>query len=164
MIKPTYRQSQAFIFLLSLAIFCLSLYLEWVKNLLPCPLCLMQRLFVACIAAVALFAWVVGKKHAVKTTFILQLILSLLGAYFASRQLWLMQTPTTTTEACLPGLDMMFRYFSLQDTLRALFLGSASCGENVPNFAALPMPIWSLVYFAGVFVFSIFTRTIKESD
>lgn len=147
--NTVYRNGQFCLFLLSLGVLASSYYFQYMEELTPCPLCLMQRLCTFIITIICFLSWLTIKSKN-KICAILQLIFCILGIYFAARQLWLMSLPPQDTGACLPGLNMMLRYFPLHETLRALFLGSADCREVQWEWLGLSMPAWSLLYFIFV--------------
>lgn len=78
------------------------------------------------------------------------------GIYFATRQLWLQALPAEQGASCVPGLDILMRYFPWKDIAKALFLGSAECGEATWQMLGLSMPAWSLLYFIGILLAAAF--------
>jgi disulfide bond formation protein DsbB len=79
----------------------------------------------------------------------LQGLLAGLGLFFAGRQLWIQSLPSEQVPACMPGLDVLIRYFPLQDVLRALLWGTGECGEVAWHWLGLSMPAWSALFFAA---------------
>ena len=61
MIKDTYRLWQFFLFVISFFVFYASLYFQFVQDLQPCPLCLMQRACVFLALAVSLMGAFMGR-------------------------------------------------------------------------------------------------------
>ena len=64
-----------------------------------------------------------------------QLLFAAAGIYFAARQLLLQSLPEDAVPSCLPGLDVLVKYFPWTDILHALFWGAgeregASEGER----------------------------------
>lgn len=157
--KITYRQGQFLLFILSLFVLLGSFYFQYVEDLTPCPLCIMQRLCTFFLTLLCFLCWLWVKP---KTRFltILQSFFSLLGIYFAARQLWLMSLPPDETGTCIPGLNMMLHYFPWQDILRALFLGSVDCSENQWTWLGISMPAWSLMYFSLILIGTYFLRPL----
>ena len=156
MIKDAYRLVQSLLFILSLLVLAASFYFQYVKGLQPCPLCVMQRL---CVLLVLIFSVLtVFLKSAGTRRFlvIMQILVAGAGIYFACRQLWLQSLPADQLPACLPGFDVLLRYFPWKDILHALIWGAADCGEITWKWLGISMPGWSALYFCGVFLESIF--------
>jgi disulfide bond formation protein DsbB len=78
----------------------------------------------------------------------LQCFFACAGLFFALRQLWLQSLPAGTAPACMPGLDILIRYFPWQDVAHALLWGSGDCAESTWNFLGISMAGWSAVYFS----------------
>jgi len=155
------RYGQWLIFLLSLSVLVASFYFEWVKGLQPCPLCLMQRLCVILLVITSLLMLIMRTGRG-RALFIIQSLVALAGVYFAGRQLWLQSLPPDQLPSCLPGMDVLLRYFPWTDVLHALFFGAADCGEVTWQWLGLSMPGWSLLYFAGVLLATFFIRFIPN--
>lgn len=147
-----YRLWQFFLFTVTLCVLFASFYFQFVKDLQPCPLCIMQRICV--IAALSLFILgaILGRRRGTGTLIILQIIIAVAGLYFASRQLWLQSLPPDELPACLPGLDVLIRYFPWQDVLHALIWGAADCGEVHWQWLGLTMPAWCAIYFTSILI------------
>jgi protein dithiol:quinone oxidoreductase len=145
-----------FVFGLSFVVFLASLYFQYVRGLQPCPLCIMQRVSVLIIGVLALRAVFVGFAKSRQRLLIIMGIFALLGIYFALRQLWLQSLPADRLPACLPGLDVMMRYFPMKDIFHALFWGAADCAELNWQGLGLSMPAWSLIYFSCICLGSFF--------
>lgn len=131
------------IIILSALVLSTSLYMQYVLQLNPCPLCLMQRMSVILIL---IFGLIGLFRH--KTFQRTILFFTATGFFFAGRQLWLLSLPNDQTPACLPGLDILIQYFAWSDIARVLFLGSGECTESHDSFLGLSLPMWSCVYFA----------------
>lgn len=142
----SYRFNQLGLCVLSTLVLGASFYLEWFKELEPCPLCLMQRyLVLIALCGSLLAAFKKTKKILLFTIF--QSIISLSGLYFALRQLWLQSLPPDKLPACLPGLEVLLQYFPLKDILHALFWGTAECTEITWSLLGLSLTAWSALFF-----------------
>ncbi len=49
--------------------------------------------------------------------------------------------------ACMPGLDVLVRYFPWQTVAHALFWGAGDCAETVWSLWGISMPGWTALYF-----------------
>lgn len=154
MSKRTYRRLQGLLLLVTLLVLGCAFYLQYMKGLLPCPLCVMQRLFAFLFAMVCIMGLCLSTPKRARMITVLQMIFAAAGLFFAARQLWLQSLPINELPACLPGLDILMHYFPWQDVVHALFWGTSDCGEVNWQFLGLSMPAWAALYFLGMFLLS----------
>lgn len=145
--KFTSIQLMRFIVAVTALVLGVSFYLQYVKDLEPCPLCLMQRLCIFFIFLFSVMNLLTRVQTRRKKWMIAQLMMAFCGIYFASRQLWLYSLPKESIPACVPGLAILMHYFPVSELLKALFWGSGDCTEITWKFLGLSLPTWSLLYF-----------------
>ena len=136
------------------ALICASLlsygyYLQYVKGLEPCPLCLVQRLFFYAVMIV----FIVAALHAPRSIgariyAALALLFAAGGASTAARQVWLQHLPADRVPQCGPDLYFMLENFPLSSTLEKLIRGTGECAAVDWKFLGLSIAGWSLVWFA----------------
>lgn len=141
--------------MLSSFILCFSFYAQYGLGLLPCPLCITQRLCVFLIVFFLLCSFYCKKR--VHLFSFLQLVSAGAGLFFAARQLWLQSLPQGSAPACMPGLDILIHYFPWQDVAHALFWGTGDCGEITWQLFGLSMPAWTALYFILMMGASVYT-------
>jgi protein dithiol:quinone oxidoreductase len=131
-------------------------YLQYGQGLEPCPLCLVQRGFFMAVAVVCAAAAVHGPGRRAS------LVYGLLGAFFAvgggavaARQVWLQHLPPDKVPQCGPDLFFMMENFPLSRTLKTLISGTGECAAVDWTFLRLSIAEWSLVCFAGLFLYSL---------
>jgi len=122
--------------------------LEAAFGLAPCPLCVMQRIWVM-LAGVLLVA-ALGHDPRLGIYSLLAILASAVGAGFAIRQLWLQSLPPDQVPSCGPDLAYMIDAFPLSDILRAMTAGDGNCAEVVWSFLGLSIPAWSLIGFVAL--------------
>lgn len=159
MMTISWRYGQWAVFLISAFVLSASLYFEWFGGLQPCPLCLMQRFCVMLILVLGLMVLISIPARG-KALLTAQGVVALAGLYFAGRQVWLQSLPTDQLPACMPGMDVLMRYFPWRDIVHTLLFGAADCGEITWQWLGLSMPAWSVLYFAGLLLMIVFTRFI----
>lgn len=135
------------VFLFGLLLTGLSFYFEYGQGLLPCPLCIMQRLAVMLILFFAMLGLWFSTPKASKRVAWSQLVFIIAGAGFAIRQLYLQSLPPELMPSCGPGLNVLIQYFPWQDVVHAIFYGTGDCGEVSWSLLGLSMAAWSLVSF-----------------
>ncbi len=138
--------------LLLIALFCGGLLagavvIEYAVKLVPCSLCVAQRIFFGLIGLTALAAYLGWFERCGRFLVAgLILTLSLLGGAIALRQVWIQHFP-------LPGFDPSKCVVSLgsfiDSFLRALG-GLGSCAVRDFTLLGLAIPEWSLLAFLGL--------------
>jgi len=140
------------------------LYLQMVKGVEPCPMCIMQRyalLGVGLIALVGAFhnrrAWVYG---------VLVMLVALAGGGVAARQTWLQFYPPQTM-GCGPGLEFMLENFPLTELLPKLFRGEGDCSAVDWTFLGLSIANWGLITFSLIVIVTplaiLWLRTVRNA-
>ena len=125
-----------------------ALYLQFVKGVEPCPLCIMQR--VAVIATgIAFLAAAIHHPGRVGGHVYggLIAIFSLAGLSVAGRHVWLQYMPADKRPACGPGLEYLFSAFGPFEAVGRIFRGSGECGAVDFTLLGLSLPHWTLLAF-----------------
>ncbi|MDD0842308.1 disulfide bond formation protein B [Pseudomonas sp. Gutcm_11s] len=134
-----------------------ALYLEHVVGLNPCPMCIVQRIFVILFGLTCLLAAIHGPASTGRRVYaILALLFAVGGAGTAARQVWLQSVPADQLDACLPSLEFMMEALPLQEIVRLVFHGTADCAEVTWTLFGLSLPEWSLLAFVGMILFSLY--------
>ncbi|MBC6428781.1 MAG: disulfide bond formation protein B [Cellvibrionales bacterium] len=132
-------------------------YFQRHLGLLPCPLCVTQRLCTIAFGGLALVAALHNPKKPSKQRGYSALIgaCALGGALIAARQVYLQSLPADQAPSCGPTLPYLIEYFPLQDVLRAMLMGEGSCAEIKWQLFGLSIPDLTLAAFALVVVVCI---------
>lgn len=127
--------------------------MEHAFGMVPCPLCLMQRLW---FFAAGLFA-VAGLLHDPRWGIypLLSLLSALTGAGFSIRQLYLQSLPADQVPACGPDINYMFEAFPLSEVLAAMTRGTGDCAAVTWSFLGISIPGWALLGFLAVIVLAV---------
>ncbi len=145
--RMTYRNIQHVMLFLTILALVYAFYAEYVEKLEPCPLCLMQRFCAFALGFLCLVGLSLRTLHRARILAWVQIIIACAGIYFASRQLWLQSLPSEQAQMCMPGLNALVRYFSMEAILKAFFWGSHECSEVTGRWLGLSMAAWSAIYF-----------------
>jgi len=138
--------------LLAIGYFYFQIYMQ----LYPCPLCIFQRFAFIGIALFGLLGAVHNPGRAGQIVYGLLLTLSAgFGIVVAGRHLWLQSLPAELVPACGPGLDYIMENFPFLRALDMIFTGSGSCAEVSWRFLGLTMPWWTLLWYAGFAVLTL---------
>jgi disulfide bond formation protein DsbB len=133
-----------------------ALYTQHVDFLEPCPLCIIQRVAYMWIGGVALLAAIHYPRRTGRNVYSWMMVLGAsLGTAVAGRHVWMQHLPADLVPECGPGLNYMLDNFPLGETFQSVFFGSGSCAEVKWTFMGLSMPEWSLIWFIGLGVFTL---------
>ncbi len=157
--KANYRKFQGFMLILTIFILGFSFYIEFLNQLRPCPLCFMQRSCAMLFGVLCIVGVVLRHARPAKMLSLFQCILTCLGLYFASRQLWLQSLPVEDAGQCLPGLNAMMHFFSWDMILKSFFWGTSDCSHVDWQWYGLSIPLWSALYFVAMLVLNLFVYT-----
>ena len=149
-------------FIIAIGILLASVYFQFVKHLEPCSLCITQRilfLMIALTLLIALFCPATRLMHRIVSNSVL--VFSVMGLYFAGRQIWLQHLSPDQLPDCGPSFNVLIENFPLSLVLKELLVGSAHCGVVTWEFLGLSMAHWSCILFAGFFGFAIFIKLKK---
>ncbi|MCC5887010.1 MAG: disulfide bond formation protein B [Gammaproteobacteria bacterium] len=139
-----------------------AFFLEHQMGLVPCPLCMMQRIWVGIVGIAALIAAVWGGGYRVAAAGVT--VAALIGSGFSLRQLWLQSLPADQVPACGPDLYYMVEVFPLSEVLLAMTVGTGDCAEVHPVFG-LSIPAWVLMAFVAFIVAAVLawrgTNTVR---
>lgn len=132
------------IFLAAAALIGGGAYLQHVKHLEPCAMCILQRYAFVAAGLVALVGGVHGRWA--RTYGAGVLVVSLAGGGLAARQAWMQRFPSPEVE-CGPGLDYLLQSFPMSDALPMIFKGGGDCSKVQWTFLGGTIPEWALVWF-----------------
>lgn len=160
MTTPAPRLLYLLLFLMCTSLMVFAFFLEYMKGLEPCPLCMSQRVVVITIGVLALIAALHNPARlGVKVYGALLLVVAAIGAALSTRQLWLQSLPADEIPACGPGLSYIvdnMEYFPLQDVLTMMLSGTGDCAEVQWVFLGLSIPGWTLVVFIAMGLLGVF--------
>lgn len=148
---PSVRQTHGLIVIACTLLLAVALYMEYVMGLVPCPLCMTQRVFVFLVGLLALLAFVHHPQGWGRRVYAsLGLLAAIIGGGFSSRQLWLQSLPPERVPACGPDLYYMLDVFPFLETVKVMLTGDGNCAEVSWTFLGVSIPGWTLVAFVGL--------------
>jgi len=129
-------------------------YLQTVRGLIPCPLCIIQRIILLSLGILFL----VGSLYtAIKVRWrrlhhMLIFLVSGVGGGVAWRQLWLIKHPHPAhiVAPCPADLGTLLSNLPLQKVLHLLLSGTAECSQPRPPILGISIPAWTMIFF-GIF-------------
>jgi len=142
------RPLNSLILLGCLLLLAIALGLEHGLGLLPCNLCILQRIAFAAIGMTALLALLHNPARVGRKMYgLLMLIFADLGIALAGRQIWLQHLPPEQVPACLPTIDYLVKVMPLNDVLLLALKGDGNCAEVTWRLLGLSIADWSLLAF-----------------
>ena len=133
-----------------------ALYLQYVENLEPCPLCILQRVAMLFAGIGFLIAGLWNPQGFKRLIAAIPPILgSAIGFGIAARHVWLQGLPPDQVPACGPPLDYLLNIMPLTDAIAFLLRGEGSCAVIDASFLGMTIPGWVMLTFAGFTVWAI---------
>lgn len=151
-------------FLICVALLGYALYAEQQLHLMPCNLCILQR-----VAFIWMALWfLVGGLHAPRRGgrwgyAVLVVIGAAFGVAIAARQLWLQSLPADQIPACGAGFDVLLaqlkgHYIPLSQFVTTMLRGSGDCAQVTWRFLGLSMAGWTLIWYVLLGVWALLPR------
>lgn len=152
-------------FLTCAAMMAYALYAEHVLYLMPCPLCVFQRMATIAIGIFFLVAFVHNPSGSARKVYAVLLGLgSLAGILVAGRHVWLQNMPEDQVPACGPGFDYIMESFPVLEALDLIFAGSGECADVDWSFIGLSMPTWVLIMFVMLGVVGVWNNLLRKAN
>ena len=122
-----------------------SLAMQWGLDLVPCPMCIVQRYCIMALAILASLAW--ATRKGTRPFAYAALFFAGFGAFTAARQSFLQWNPP---EFMTCGRDFygMIEAFPLSKLVPAVFAGSGDCASSAENILGITLANASFVFFA----------------
>lgn len=128
---------------------CAALFMEHVMGLAPCPLCMMQRLWIAIVGLIIYASLMHNPRLGIYP--LIGMLASIAGGGFSIRQLWLQSLPADQVPACGPDLQYMLDAFPLSDVLVAMTSGTGDCATVSWSLLGISIPGYVLAGFIVLF-------------
>jgi disulfide bond formation protein DsbB len=162
MTNPGTRQLNLAGFLACAGMMGYALYAEHVLMLMPCPLCVFQRLAVISLGVVFLLATLHNPPGWGRRVYAVGILLAAgAGVGVAGRHVWLQNLPPDEIPSCGPGFDYIIDSFPLADALKLIFSGSGECASIDWQFLGLSMPAWVVIAVLLTGIFGVWNNLRK---
>ena len=118
----SYRAVYLVGFLICAALMAYALYAEYHLGLMPCPLCIFQRVAFIWMGVWFLIAGLHAPRGGARWVYCVAVLLGAAwGIAVAARHLYLQSLPPDQVPSCGPGLNYMLQTFPFAQTLRLVF-------------------------------------------
>lgn len=143
-------------FLVCAGLIAFALYLQYARDLEPCPLCIFQRVAVIAMGIVFLVAAIHNPGRIGAGVYAAALLVfGAAGAALALRQVWLQSLPKDQVPACGMSLAYMLDTLPFTETIKKVLEGSGDCAEKSWELLHLSIAGWTLVFFVALVAASI---------
>lgn len=152
----THRFSYALVFFLSIAALGAAWYLQNIKDLAPCPLCIMQRFGFWALAIFSLLGLTQGTLS--KSMNAIAAFTGCCGVGVAAYHNWKLMQPKFEC-----GIDPVQNFVNALPTAQwwpDMFMANGMCGAKLPLILGVSIPQWSLLGLLGLTLIFVW-RCIK---
>ncbi len=123
-----------------------AFYAQYGMNLVPCHLCIFQRVTMAALGAAFLLAALFSRPGGRGIFFAILIgIAGLATIATAGRHAWIQMQPEGSVPACGADLAFMMDLFPLTDVILKVFKAGGECAKVDWSFLGLAMPAWVLL-------------------
>jgi disulfide bond formation protein DsbB len=142
-------------FLICTGLIAFALYLQYVKGLDPCPLCMIQRVVFIAIGFVFLVAAIAGPAGFFAKVFgVLTTLLGITGLGFAARHVWLQWYPPDL-ESCTADLFVQLQRLPFASVIEKALYATGDCAKVDWTLLGLSIAQWSFIWFAILTILSL---------
>lgn len=163
--KNQFRLLTLLPFLTCAGLLAYALYVEHVLYLMPCNLCILQRVVFIGIGLLYLLASFKPAQYWGRKVFgVLILVTTACGIGLAGHHVRMQGLPPELIPDCGPSLQMMLENSSIWDAVSSVLKASGNCADIQWDFWGLSMPTWTLICFIGLFIYTILWMFIKVKE
>lgn len=139
-----------------------AVYLQLVKNLLPCPLCVAQRLSYWVIGLTAIVAVAHNPRSLGRRLYSgMMMIAALLGGVVATRHSWLVRYPDSF-ECGISSEEKFLNSLPIARWWPTMFEANGDCSESSWEFMSLTIPDWSAILFILMAILSGYALLVRQ--
>jgi disulfide bond formation protein DsbB len=141
-----------------------ALYLQYVLELEPCPLCMFQRVVMSAMGVIFLIAAIHSPRRGGAIGYaVAQIAVGAIGVGLALRHLWIQSLPPDQVPACGMGIGYMLETLPLMDVIMRTLKGSGECAK-VDVVLGLSIPAWTLILFVVLMLWAIVIAAKSRND
>ncbi|MBP6057272.1 MAG: disulfide bond formation protein B [Nitrosomonas sp.] len=137
-------------------------YLQYVEGLLPCPLCVAQRLAYWLLGLTALLAFLHNPRIIGRRFYgFLMSIFAFAGTIIAARHAWLIRYPESF-ECGISPEEAFLNTLPIAEWWPGMFEANGDCSNVDWKFLSLTIPDWSLIAFFALGILALYTLSAKK--
>ena len=139
-----------------------ALALQYLENIAPCPMCILQRF---AFIAIGLIAFVAGVHNPAKSGklyyYMIMISCCVAGGAISIRHLYLENNPPELFD-CGADLGYLLEAFPLTKIFPMIFRGTGDCSEVPWTFMGMSLAAWALAWFTTFMVSIILFGYLKQ--
>ncbi len=160
--RPFIRIIFLTVFLICAGSLVYAVYLQLVKNLLPCPLCVAQRLSYWVIGLTAIVAVAHNPRTLGRRLYSgVMMIAALVGGVVATRHSWLVRYPESF-ECGISPEERLLNSLPIARWWPTMFEANGDCSESSWEFMSLTIPDWSAILFILMAILSGYALLTRQ--
>ena len=160
--RPFIRIIFLTVFLICAGSLVYALYLQLVKNLLPCPLCVAQRLSYWVIGLTAIVAVAHNPRTLGRRLYSgVMMVAALVGGVVATRHSWLIRYPESF-ECGISPEERLLNSLPIARWWPTMFEANGDCSESSWEFMSLTIPDWSAILFILMAILSGYALLARQ--
>lgn len=164
----SFRKINLTAFLLCFFLLIASYYFEYIKEMTPCLLCLLQRWAVGILALIFGLSILHEPKNWGKVVYsFMSLFFTFAGLAASARQTWLQHQPLGTNTSCIPSFHFLIKTRPFHEVLQIMFQGGQDCAMVLWQLFGFTMAQWVFGFFLFILLLVIFSITalfISQSE
>ena len=151
-LRWTFRAQCLLGFSVCAALLAFALYTQYFQALVPCPLCIFQRIAFAALGLVFLVAGLHAPRGrgGRRAYGVLALLAAAAGLYVAGRHVWIQHLPADQVPMCGPDLGFLMEAMPVTSVIRTVLTGAGECAKVDWTFLGLSIAEWSLAWFVAL--------------
>lgn len=146
--------------IIALGLLGFALYLQHVKDMLPCPLCVIQRYAFTAVALIC-FIFTVLPRGVTRLGTRLATLAALAGAGVAGWHLWIKAHPAVSCG--IDPLETSLNRIPTAELLPFLFKADGLCTTEYAPILGLSIPQWSLLWFV-IFILMLLWASLRQTQ
>lgn len=160
--RPFIRIIFLTVFLICAGSLVYAVYLQLVKNLLPCPLCVAQRLSYWVIGLTAIVAVAHNPRTLGRRLYSgVMMVAALVGGVVATRHSWLVRYPESF-ECGISPEERLLNSLPIARWWPTMFEANGDCSESSWEFMSLTIPDWSAILFILMAILSGYALLTRQ--
>ena len=160
--RPFIRIIFLTVFLICAGSLVYAVYLQLVKNLLPCPLCVAQRLSYWVIGLTAIVAVAHNPRTLGRRLYSgVMMVAALVGGVVATRHSWLIRYPESF-ECGISPEERLLNSLPIARWWPTMFEANGDCSESSWEFMSLTIPDWSAILFILMAILSGYALLTRQ--
>lgn len=153
---PSIRLTYFFGFLLTTTVIATTFYLQKYDGMMPCPLCVLQRIAFGLLGVLFFFGILTGENKIGRWLIgTLGALTAFGGIFLSGRQVWLQHLPPDKNADCGVSLEYLMHVLPYDQLLAKILQGTAECSVKSWELLGFSLAEWSFLFFILLFILCI---------